>query len=323
MDNDKYKNLINKFIECNELILNNEKYFKNLNIQNIDYNENDSFCYLIDYNLFKKLKNDLSYEVFKTKQKGDYEEFVKNQIESNSSLLSYNIKKFEQINNFASLFNVLFNNNKIILINKELWNKICKEGKEKEIGCYYFIFDSNISLFLSDNINVNITYNNNGIITLNSFYDSNKGIKNKIKENEDKLLKLFNLMKEYFLFEKKINDYKIVMNKSYSGFLLDKKVIDEWKKRTCYEKLKINYFEKGIYEINEKIDEIFMYMAFIYTENNFIEHISFEIESLSSDKLKDFNIKNDMVLISKDLYRLMNDNKEKEGKEISFKNLIA
>ena len=43
------------------------------------------------------------------------------------------------------------------------------------------------------------------------------------------------------------------MNKSNSGFLVDKKVIDEWKKRTCYKKIKINYFEKGICEINEKI----------------------------------------------------------------------
>jgi len=116
-------------------------------------------------------------------------------------------------------------------------------------------------------------------------------------ENEEKLLKLFNSMKEYFLFEKKIRDNIIEMNKINSGFLVDKKVIDEWKKKTCYDKLKTNYFEKGICEINGKKDEIFMYMAFLYEQNNFIDQISFEIESLSSDKLKDFYVKNNIVLI--------------------------
>ena len=314
-NNDKYQNIINKFFECNQFISKNEEHFKNL--QN---NEEDSTCYLIDNNLFKKLKDDLNYEAFKTKQKDEYEEIIKKQIESNSTLLSYNIKKFEQINNIAILLNVLFSTNEIILIKKELWEKICKEGKEKEEACTYFFGGSEINIFLSDNITVNFAYNNNiGIITLNSFYDSNQEIKNKIKENKDKLLKLLNSMKEYFLFEKKFSDNKIEINKNYSGFLVDKKVIDEWKKNTCYEKLKFNYFEKGICRIDERKVEILNYMAFLYIDNNFIDKISFEIESLSSDKLKDFNIKNHMVLISKDLYKLMNNNQEKERKEINYR----
>jgi hypothetical protein len=290
MDNDNYKNIINKFIECNELILKNEEHFKKLKYQNNNNEEEDPTYYLIEYKSFKQLKEDLNYENFINK-KEEFEEIVKKQIESNSSLLSYNIKKFEQINNFASLLNVLFSNNEVLLINKELWNKICKEGKEKEDGCSFIFNDSEINLFLSDNINVNFNYNNNGIIALNSFYDSNKEIKDKIKVNEDKLLKLFNSMKEYFLFEKKIVDNKIETDKSNSGYLVDKKVIDEWKKNTCYEKLKINYFEKEIYHIHERKDEILNYMAFLYIENKFIEKISFEIESLSSEKLKDFNKK--------------------------------
>ena len=317
MDNDKYKNVINKFIECNELISKNEEYFNK--IQN--NNNAEEICYLIDYNLYKKLKDDLSYEIFKLTQKDEYEENLKKKIESNSPLLSYNIKQFYQINNIASLLNTLFNNNEIILINKELWNIICKEGKEKEEGCFFIFGGQDINIFLSDNIiiNLNLNYINNGIISLNSFYDSNNDKRNKIMENEEKLLKLFNSMKEYFLFEKKISDNKIEIDKNYSGFLVDKKAIDEWKKKTYYDKLKINYFEKGVCEINEKKNEIFLYMAFLYEEKNFIDQISFEIESLSSEKLKDFNIKNNMALISKDLYKLMNYNKEKEGKEITFK----
>ena len=317
MDNDKYENIINKFIECNELILKNEEYFRKLKNPNYLYIE-DPLCYLIDNKLFKKLKDDLNYEIFKKNAKSKYEKAVKKQIESNPTLSSYKIKKFAQINNIVSLFNVLFGNNEIILINKELWKKICIEGKEKEEGYMYIFDNSNITLFLSENIPINFTDNNSGIITLNSFYDCNKEIKNKIYKNEDKFLKLFNSMKEYFLFEKIISDNKIEGRESNSGYLVDKKVIDEWKKRTCYEKLKINYFEKGICNIDERKNEILNYMAFLYSENNFIDKISFKIESLSSDKLKDFYIKNDMVLISKDLYRLMNDNNEKEGKEINY-----
>ena len=271
MDNDKCKDVINKFTECNELISKNEEYFKN--IQN--NNGEDSICYLIDYNLFKKLKDEIKYEIFKENQKAEYEENLKKQIEPNSTLLSYNIKQFDQINNIASLLNALYNNNEIILINKELWNKICKEGKEKEEGCIFVFAGSDINIFFSDNININVNYNNNGIISLNSFNDSNNDIKKKIMDNEEKLLKLFNSMKEYFLFEKKINDNKFDQDKSNSGFLIDKKVIDEWKRKVCYEKLKINYFEKGICEINEKKEEIFMYMAFLYEENNFIKQIFF------------------------------------------------
>ena len=118
---DKYTNIINKFIECNKFISKNEKYFKKPN------NEDDQICYLINHNLFKKLKDDLIYDVFKTKQKGEYEKILKKQMQSNSILLSYNIKIFEQINSSAKLLNVLFSNNEIILIKKELWNKICKE----------------------------------------------------------------------------------------------------------------------------------------------------------------------------------------------------
>ena len=33
MDNGKYEKIINKFIECNELILKNEEYFQKLKIQ--------------------------------------------------------------------------------------------------------------------------------------------------------------------------------------------------------------------------------------------------------------------------------------------------
>jgi len=107
-------------------------------------------------------------------QKDEYEEIIKKQIESNSTLLSYNIKQFDQINNIASLLNTLFNNNEIILINKELWNKICKEGKEKEDGCFFIFGGQYINIYLSDNIhlNLNLNYINNGIISLNSFYDS-------------------------------------------------------------------------------------------------------------------------------------------------------
>ena len=305
MDNDKYKNVINNFIECNKLILKNEEYFNKIQNNN---NVEDPICYLIDYNLFKKLKDEIKYEIFKAIQEAEYEEIIKNQIESNSTLLSYSIKQFDQLNNIASLLNILFNNNEIILINQELWNKICKEGKEKEEGYFFNFGGQDINIFLSDNININFNYNNNGIISLNSFYDSNNDIRNKIMKNEGKLLKIFNTMKEYFLFEKKISDNKIELDKINLGFLVDKKVIDEWKKKTCYDDLKINYFEKGICEINEKKNEIFMYMAFLYEEKNFIDKVSFEIESLSSEKLKDFNIKNNMALISKDLYKLMNDN---------------
>ena len=73
MDNDKYKDVINKFTECNELISKNEEYFKN--IQN--NNGEDSICYLIDYNLFKKLKDEIKYEIFKGIQKAEYEENLK------------------------------------------------------------------------------------------------------------------------------------------------------------------------------------------------------------------------------------------------------
>ena len=181
MDNDKYKNVIINIIECNELNSNNEEYFNKINVE-------DTICYLIDYNLFKKLKDEIKYEIFKAIQKAEYEEIIKKQIESNSTLLSYNIKQFDQINNIVSILNILFNNNEIILVNKELWEKICKEGKEKEEGCICIFGGSDINIFLSDNITLNLTYNNNGIITLNSFYNSNTEKKNRIMNNKEKLL---------------------------------------------------------------------------------------------------------------------------------------
>ena len=188
-----------------------------------------------------------------------------------------------QIESYQDLKNKLYNNNEYLLISESLWSNICKRGKENESCIEYYINDSDLYFILKDNTFVYFS-NNKNILNKTSYissedikkietplninndiiinaenkkdlkeannYEKNDNIidvqNNENKNNKDKLSNLIKIMLEYYLFERKIKEEtkSLVKEVNNSGYLIDKKIINNWKKSVNYEKIKDNFFSK-------------------------------------------------------------------------------
>ena len=269
--------------------------------------------YMIDYIEYEKLKDDLHYNAYKN----NYNEYFDKIICTIVSLESENkpkieLRRFEQIKikSYRELINLL-NNNEYIFINNYLWICTCKNGKENESSLnywvkksafYFFLEDENYANFIPNKnivnkkkliINEQILTNNNEIknIDNNEIYNNsetpdNYSIKRNLKiENDirDKLTNIIDIMFEYYIFE--VKEYKI--KKESKGYLIDKKLIDQWKKSVNYEIIKENYFVNNSENIlsSELKNKILVEMVEL---NKNIENNICEIKSLEFNTIKDF-----------------------------------
>ena len=337
----------------NNYIFEYDNYLINI-YQNLNNNYERHRGYLIDRNKFEEYKKILKYYIY---LKGENEYQLKSN-EFDSNLNSTNIKQFEKVE-FKSpndLLDKLLNNNEYTLINVPLWQSICINGKENEDFIYYYINKSNLyftlnneKIYFKHNKNIldinsfiydknenaikdknNINDNNNVKRNINNNIDSNNinnneekdaQINNNIndhKNNNDKILYLIDIMMKFYLFKKKfINDPNI----NDTGYLIDKKEIDKWKKSTNYENIEYNFFDKYLKDnsefSNEQKDEIINYIK----NNNFDLNNKIQIESLnfkSKEELESFHLKNSIVLINREIFWLINDKKEIKENEIKY-----
>ena len=145
------------------------------------------------------------------------------------------------------LLNMLDNDHKYIIINKDLWKTVCQKGKENETPIIYEITFMNLILYLDD-IKLKFSNLNNNIIEKNNYFS----IDNLNKSSDfNEIKKIFKSIKEYNNFENNFsNCLKNSTKHIYSGYFVDKDWLDEWKKYTNYENIKNYYLEK---KINEKI----------------------------------------------------------------------
>ena len=132
-NNNIYSSIINEYKNLCRSISNYEKYLNDiytyLNSNNIPHKG-----YLIDLKEFEKLKEDLDYQLYKTKN-NEYEDNIQMKIvllESENK--SYQLNKIEKIELFSSdaFFNLLDEKNEYIFINTDLWRVLCKKGKEND-----------------------------------------------------------------------------------------------------------------------------------------------------------------------------------------------
>jgi len=340
-----------------ESIIEYENYINQI-YNNLNENDEEHKGYLIDSKEFENLKQDINLDIYKV-LKQEYKEQIKIKL---STLISENksieLKKFEQeeIKSFIEFSNKIQNNKEFILINTDLWKTICKKEKENEEPLMYYINKSELFLILKDNnsmyfrINKNILNKqsfisqNNNIIQPNHNIDNNVDIDNqndnknninnnenqnnnynKINEFNEKLENIINAIEEFYLFQKNIilkcNNSKEPID---FGYLIDKKLIEKWKKITNYEKIKNNYlnnyFKKNKNLSKEERDEIIKYIKSQNIENN-INNIG-EMKCLefkTKNEFIDFISKNSFVLINKKIYCSLNGKKEIKEKEIEYK----
>ena len=222
----------------------------------------------------------------------DYEDFIKkinyekNKYSVNNSVVDENISdsekiyKIKQIEFITSqyLFNMIYNDNKYIIINNDLWKILCNKGEENNLLIKFEINSNNITLKLIDGKKLvfsNYSSSKN-IIERYHFASTDSDIHN--TSNYDEIKNIYNVIEKYFNFEKKF--LKDLKNSKYSvqnsGYFVDKNWIDEWKLYSNYEEIKINYLDKNIDEKNI-IDQIIYYQEknkYIYSKLNKIEIIN-------------------------------------------------
>ena len=351
-------NCINNIILCCKSIFEYENFLNQI-YSNIKDNTNIKLeGYLIDLKEFEKFKIDIDYQLYK-ENIYDYKDDISVKItllfSENKPLIE--LKRFKQlkIKSNQELLNIFSNKNEYILINSEIWNYICKKGKESESFITYYINNSNLYFSLEDGSFAYFQHNKN-ILNIDSFIkrQEDKIIesmtnKNKILDNNDndssnhnensnekkefifnninndnKLLSLINVMEEFFSFENEIiKESSDIIN---SGYLIDKKSIDKWKNYTFYEIIKKNYFkrflEQKIQILEKEKEEILNYMIDLINKNNFEINNEIHIKSLHSfteEEFETFTNKNLLVLINSNLYELMRDKREAKENPIEYK----
>ena len=244
-----------------------------------------------------KLKD---YEDLKAKIKYNYHtKFFQYDSHDTINILDYErisqIKDIE-IKSINYLINMLHNNNKYIIINKELWKIICDKNLKYNPPINYEI----------DNLNIILNLDNNKIL----FYGNSKNnildiIKCKnfsiYNTNYEELEDIYNDIEKYNKFEKEflkeIKKEKLYPFKN-TGYLISKKLLDKWKIISDYEFIKNEYFSKVLDVDKQKIKNHLIYHLEInkYNYNDLKENGAIKY-FINKKELYDYLINDSLVLI--------------------------
>ena len=254
-----------------------EQYINDMNL-----NLHESFekhrGYLINLELIDRIKDKINYYTNKR--------IFKN----NASVSFYDDKNkyytIEEIKfrNADYLLNMIFNGNKYIMINRNLWKLLCKENEEDKEPIIYEINYSKIKFKLNDgNELIFSKYENENNIIKNELFYYNCNPQRKLYESKFSNIKNdFKKIFEFYQYQKKFLKKLQSTNKTSleDGYLADINWFNTWNNYFDYSNLKNNYFDK----VEEK--EILNHLIYIHQLNE-NKHIN-----LSPPKILKFPDKN-------------------------------
>ena len=235
--------------------------------------------YLINFEKIEEIKRNINYD-FNKNFISDYgpSPFDKNEIKDNT------IKEIE-FKDPEYLLNMLFNGNKYIFINTELWALLCEKDKENAAYISYEISYSYIKFKLDHSKELIFINQKNNLITIGGYkknpeyelYESNYNTNTKI---------IFTKLKEYYEFEQffKNNLKQKNSEKYHTGYLVDVNWFNNWKKFNDYSNIKNNYLVPQKQKKNI-IDRI-IYIQQLNKENKI---------SLEEPKVEKFTRKKDLI----------------------------
>ena len=196
--------------------------------------------YIINLEEYNQLKKNINYEENCVK----YKEYFTNPEDSNPIKL-YTLEEIKFRDSYY-LLNKIFNGNKFILINIELWKLLCKENKESISPIKFEINYMHIKFKLDAQKEL-IFWNDKNFI-ISSFYQSyNPDYSLYYSNYYDILNNIYNKISEYFDYEKEFKEKlkaNNVKNFSY-GYLIDFDWFSKWEKCSNYLYIKSNYLEKN------------------------------------------------------------------------------
>ena len=279
-----------------------EQFISKINkIESTDYKVYEG--YLINYYDYEKIKRQIHYkdllhegynDINFTKE--EFQRYVKRYEITDQFIKAKQIK----INEPKDLIDLIQNNNKYLLIGKDLGDLICQ--KEEYFSCIYkySINDTNIKFF-------NITFKrNNNVIDEDSYIFGN-----------EKIINLVDSLIEYYNFEKTFNDennkdlnYISNQSKDGKGYLVDISWIEEWKKFCKYEVFK-NEIIKPKSDLIKKI--------YFYHKSLKIQKDLPELKPIHFNDIKTAFENNSLVLINTNFYNIFKSNDINKENQIKYK----
>ena len=246
----------------------------------------------------------------------DYTEFVKlgKKLENNSTL---NFRPNLIPKNPIGLKNKINNGDRFVLINKDLYEKIC----DRNINPYIYIIRYKISkdciiLYGDNNEVLKFKKNDINLIDINKFYSNElKSINSNFYNNLDKIyIDVLNYYKIEMNLQTslKIKDAKEI---KFEGFFVDKIWVDKWKKYSYYDSIKKRYLQNNIFDKNiiikmikeeqtknylnyDEINDIENYIPKNVNEvYNSIKNLNISYVILNKEFLKQFTIKTNILPI--------------------------
>ena len=195
-----------------------EEYIKTIN-NNLGDKFEMQFGYLINLEQIEEIKKKINYDNNKYMYKNKCE------------LISLDNKKQDlfieeiEFRDTNYLLNMIFNKNKYIFINKDLWQLLSKDKDKNKTSITYEINYNKIKFRFEEQTELIFAnkYNNN-YISLEEFYFTYNPSYPKFKSNYEYIVKnIYNKIKEYYKFEQ---SFKNSLNKPdkhsyHSGYLID------------------------------------------------------------------------------------------------------
>ena len=252
--------------------------------------------YLINENQIEEIKKNINYDTNKYI-------YNKNYYTIKDDEKYYTVNEIE-FRNSKFLLNMIFNGNRYILINTNLWKLLCKKNKESTPSIIYQINKNKIKFILDDNQELNFFNNNNNMINLDLLYSNNIEI---YKKNYSTFIfNTYQKIIDYYEYEKKFKKYLEDSSGSgiLNGYLVDLNWFNRWKKFQDYEYIKIKYLEKNI---KSNITKNYIIIFQQYNENNKIHLDEPRINKISNkDELYSFLKTNKLIMVNESLIKSMN-----------------
>ena len=284
---------LDELIKYNEAIFDFEENFLKEIYKNIDNKEKEG--YLIKSEDLNELKENISYREYLRYKNKSNDHFIKNYDFNKLN----NIKKIKQIEFKTSqyLVNMIFNDNKYIIINEKLWKILCDKENENDLSIKYIINSDNLTLSFDKEKKIFFSKNNN-IINKYSYLKNKSNLHLNFKEITD----IYNDIKTYNEFENEFIE-KLIRKKSFdldyysnSDYLISKNWFDKWKKYYNYDKIKNQYLiDKNKDNYKQIIDEIIYQHQMNKLNNENLESI--EILNINSAEEINSFLENDSIVI--------------------------
>ena len=292
-----------------------EKYIKNIynfellySKKKISQNKGSFKGYLINLNDYNDIKEKIGYE-----------KYNKNNIEFDYNISDsekyFKVKQIE-FKTCNYLMNMIYYENKYIIINEDLWKVLCEKGRENDEPINYEFGINKLIIKLDNKKNLDFSYfpnkDNIIIISKSKFLNDNKYD----YSNYNKINKIYNQIKLYYEFEKDfLEDLSKPKNDNCNikktAYLVNKNWLDKWMTYSHYVSLKNYSFKKNKQNIINKIIFFLEQDKFNYDELNNYEILNFnqnnEIESY---------LKNNSLAIVND--KFLSSFKKSSGKIIKY-----